>query len=108
MTFTLDAAAVVQLLVSPVLPVLVGLVTTRVTSASLKAWLLAGLSLVTSLAVELSRSLSAGETYDVGTGLLAALPTFIIAVATHYGFWKATGVTDTVQSVGVTPKHRAE
>ena len=49
--FTLDPAAVVQLLIAFVLPVLVGLVTTRVTSPAAKAWMLAGLSLVTSLLV---------------------------------------------------------
>ncbi len=53
--FTFDPATVVQLLIAFILPILVGLVTTRVTSPAVKAWLLAGLSLVTSLLVELGR-----------------------------------------------------
>ena len=99
--FTFDPATVVQLLIAFILPVLVGLVTTRVTSSAVKAWLLAGLSLVTSLLVELGRALASGTTYDLGVALLAALPAFVVSVATHYGLWRATGVTETVQAIGV-------
>lgn len=99
--FTLDPLTIVQLLVAFVLPVLVGLVTTRVTSGARKAWLLAGLSLVTSLLLELARALTAGTTYDLGVALLAALPAFVVSVATYYGLWKPTGVTATVQDIGV-------
>lgn len=99
--FTLDPATVVQLLIAFILPVLVGLVTTRVTSPAVKAWLLAGLSLVTSLLVELARAIAAGTTYDLGIALLAALPAFVVSVATYYGLWKPTGVTAAVQDVSV-------
>lgn len=99
--FTLDPATVVQLLIAFILPVLVGLVTTRVTSPAVKAWLLAGLSLITSLLVELGRSITSGTTYDLGVALLAALPAFVVSVATHYGLWKPTGVSATVQDIGV-------
>lgn len=102
--FTFDPATVVQLLIAFILPVLVGLVTTRVTSSAVKAWLLAGLSLVTSLLVELGRALASGTTYDLGIALLAALPAFVVSVATHYGLWRATGVTDWAQSKVVTPR----
>ena len=102
--FTFDPATVVQLLIAFILPVLVGLVTTRVTSPAVKAWLLAGLSLVTSLLLELTRALTAGTTYDVGVALIAALPAFVVSVATHYGLWRATGVTDWAQSKVVTPR----
>ena len=102
--FTLDPLAVVQLLIAFILPVLVGLVTTRVTSSAVKAWLLAGLSLVTALLVELARALTAGETYDLGVALLTALPAFVVSVASHYGLWKATGVTEKAQETLVTPR----
>lgn len=104
--FTLDPAAVVQLVVAFILPVIVGLVTTRVTSAAAKAWLLAALALVTSLLVELGRSIAAGSTFDIGIVLIAALPTFVISVATHYGLWKPTGVSEAAQSVGA--RHLAD
>ena len=100
--FTLDPATVVQLLIAFILPVLVGLVTTRVTSPAVKAWLLAGLSLLTSLLVELARALSEGVTYDLGVALLAALPAFVVSVSAHYGLWKPTGVSATVADRGVT------
>ncbi|MFJ2297395.1 hypothetical protein [Oerskovia paurometabola] len=99
-TFTLAPAIVVQLLVAFLLPVLVGLVTTRVTSSGRRAWLLAGLTLATSLLVELGRALTAGTGYDVGVALLAALPAFVVSVATHYGLWKPAGVTDAVLDRG--------
>lgn len=98
--FTLDPLAVVQLCVAVVLPVLVGLVTTRVTSSGAKAVLLAALSLLSSLLLELARALTDGVTYDLGVALLTALPAFVISVATHYGLWKPTGISDRVQAVG--------
>jgi hypothetical protein len=103
--FTLDPLAVVQLCIAFVLPVLVGLVTTRVTSSAAKAWLLALLSLVTSLLVELARALTEAVTYDLGVALLIALPAFVVSVATHYGLWKPTGISGAAQDVG---RHRAE
>jgi hypothetical protein len=104
--FTLDPSVVVQLVVAFVLPVLVGLVTTTVTSAAVKAWLLAGLTLLTSVLVELGRAIADGATFDLGVALLLALPAFVISVASHYGLWKPTGVSGAVQAVGA-PKHRA-
>lgn len=100
MQFTLDGAAVVQLLVAFILPVLVGLVTTRVTKASTKAVLLAVLALVTSVLVSLGAAIQEGVTFDLGVALLAAIPTFVVAVASHYGLWKPTGVADSAQAVG--------
>lgn len=98
--FTLDPSTVVQLLIAFVLPVLVGLVTTRVTSPSTKAWLLAGLTLVTALLVELERAITTDEVFDIGVALLTVLPAFVVSVATHYGLWKPTGVIGAAQSVG--------
>lgn len=102
--FTLDLLTIVQFVIAFLLPVLVGLVTTRVTSGSMKAWLLAGLSLATSLFVELARALTSAETYDLGLALFAALPAFVVSVSTHYGLWKPTGVANAAQTVGITSK----
>ena len=97
MTFTIDLALVIQLLVSTVLPLLVGLVTKVTTNAGAKAVLLAALALATSLLTELGNALAHGETYDVGRGLLLALPTFLIAVGVHFGLWKPTGAAEAAQ-----------
>ena len=102
--FTLDPATVVHLLIAFILPVLVGLVTTRVTSPAIKAWMLAGLSLVTSLLVELARAIASATTYDLGIALLAALPAFVVSVASHYGLWRPTGVTEKAQDTLITDK----
>lgn len=98
--FTLDTSLIIQLLVSTVLPLLVGLVTKTVTSAGTKAVLLAGLALVTSLLTELGAAVTAGVTYDLGKGLLLAVPTFLIAVGLHYGLWKPVGASEAAQKVG--------
>lgn len=110
--FTLDPALVIGLLVSTVLPLLVGLVTTRVTASGVKAVLLAALALLTSLLTELGVAVTNGETYDIGQGLLLAIPTFLIAVGMHYGLWKPTTASAKAQNVLVTAKgtdgtHRA-
>lgn len=98
--FTLDTSLIIQLLVSTVLPLLVGLVTKTVTSAGVKAVLLAGLALVTSLLTELGVAVTEGVAYDLGKGLLLALPTFLIAVGLHYGLWKPVGASEAAQNVG--------
>lgn len=104
-TFTLDPALVIQLLVSTVLPLVVGLVTKTVTHPGAKAVLLAGLSLLTSLLTELGESVASGTTYDVGQGLMLALPTFLIAVGMHYGIYKPTGTAERLQRVGDNTAH---
>ncbi|QWS69692.1 membrane protein [Microbacterium phage WilliamStrong] len=96
--FTLDPALIIGLLVSTVLPLLVGLVTTRVTHGGVKAVLLAGLALVTSLLTELGVAIANGVQYDLGRGLLLAIPTFLIAVGMHYGLWKPVGAATAAQS----------
>lgn len=100
--FNIDLAQVIGLLIGVVLPVLVGLVTTRVTNSGVKAALLAGLSLLTNLLTEFVAALNAGTPYDLGSALVAGLGTFIVAVALHLGLWKPTGVTAAVQNTGVT------
>lgn len=97
--FNLDTALVIQLLVSTVLPLLVGLVTKTVTRAGFKAVLLAAFALATSLLTELGAAVAAGTTYDVGRGLLLALPTFLIAVGLHYGLWKPVGAAGKAQEL---------
>lgn len=97
--FTLDPALVIQLLVSTVLPLLVGLVTKTVTRPGVKAVLLALFALATSLLVELGAAVTAGTTYDLGQGLLLALPTFLIAVGLHYGLWKPVGAAAKAQEL---------
>ena len=105
--FNLSGLQLLQLFVAVILPVIVGLVTTRITKPGKQAILLLVLSVVTALLTELLAAATAGLTYDLGAGLLLAVSTFVIGVAVHYGLWKPTGVTAKVADLGVTAKHLA-
>lgn len=105
LAFNLPPALIIGLLVSTVLPILVGLVTTRVTNGGIKAVVLAGLAAVTGLLTELGAAVSAGVAYDLGNGLVLALTAFLVATAMHFGLWKPTTVADKAQGVLVTGRH---
>lgn len=96
--FALEAPQIVQFVLAIILPLAVGLVTTRVTASGTKAVLLAALSLVTALLTELLAANAEGVAYDLGSGLLSGLGTFIVAVALHFGLWKPTGASAAVQA----------
>ena len=95
--FDFSWVGILTLVVSVVLPVLVGLVTTRFTDPAKKAITLAGLSAVTGFGTEALNALTTGTAYNVFTGILTALTAFIIGTALHYGFWKPTGISAQVQ-----------
>ena len=67
--FTLDPLLVVQLLIAVLLPIAVGFVTTRVTAAAKKAWLLAGLTLASTVLTGLADAITNHLTFDVGNPL---------------------------------------
>jgi divalent metal cation (Fe/Co/Zn/Cd) transporter len=98
--FTFSWVAILTLLVSTILPILVGLVTKVVTSAAKKATLLALLSAATGLGSELLNALTSHTAYDLFVGLVTFVTVFIVGVALHYGFWKPTGVALAAQKVG--------
>ena len=102
--FNLPPALIIGLLISTVLPLLVGLVTTRVTHSGWKAVVLAALALVTAILTELAAAVNAGVAFDLGTALLLAIPTFLIAVGMHFGIWKPVGASAAAQDVLVTPR----
>jgi hypothetical protein len=77
-----------------VCPILVGLVTTRDTDPARKAVLLAVLSLVSQLLIEISAALEKNQTYNLGLALMLALGQFAVSVAVHYGGYKPTRVAD--------------
>jgi uncharacterized membrane protein YjjB (DUF3815 family) len=95
MNVNLDKAYWLGLLVSVVLPVLVGLVTTRVTNAGIKAVLLLALSTATGFVTEYAGPHDAG--YSVGTAAVLALVSFATGVLSHFGFWKPVGVSARAQ-----------
>jgi FtsH-binding integral membrane protein len=96
----LDSAYWLGLVISVVLPVLVGLVTTRVTSAGVKAVLLLALSTLNGFLVELTGPHDAG--YSWQTAAVLALVSFAVGVLSHFGLWKPTGVSGKAQDTLVT------
>lgn len=97
---SLDVPQLLNLLLAVVFPVLVGLVTTKVTSSLTKTILLATISLASGLVSALLAALIAGVPFDLIAALLTGLAAWIIAIATHLGFWKPAGVTERVQAIG--------
>lgn len=98
--FDVSPALVIGVLVSTILPLLVGLVTKVVTHSGWKAVILAALSAVTGLLTELGNALTNGTVYNLGQGLLLALLAFLVATGTYYGIWKPTTVANKLQAVG--------
>lgn len=95
MTVNLDKAYWLGLLVSVVLPVLVGLVTTRVTHAGVKAALLLALSTANGFLVELAGPHDAG--YSVQTAAVLAIVSFGVGVLSHFGLLKPAGISGKAQ-----------
>lgn len=94
--------AFLTLCVTVLLPVLVGLVTKASTSSGVKALLLAFLSAVTGIASALIQANNDNVDVDLYRLFLASVSVFVVAVALHYGLWKPTAVSATVQGVLVT------
>lgn len=92
-----DWPLIVGMIVSVVLPLLVGLVTKTVTNGGTKAIILAALAAVTGLLTELGNALTAGVTYNLGMGLVFALAAFLVAVGMHFGIYKPTGASAAAQ-----------
>jgi hypothetical protein len=98
--FSVDWPLIISTMISTILPLLVGLVTKKTTSGGLKAVFLALLAFVNAGLTEVYIAITEDVTFDVGTWLVGAIASFAVAVGSHYGFWKPTGVTGAVQAVG--------
>jgi FtsH-binding integral membrane protein len=102
MVVNLNSAYWLGLLVSVVLPVLVRLVTTRVTSDGAKAVTLLALSTVNGFVVEYVGPHHDG--YSVATAAVLAAVSFGTGVLAHFGLWEPTGVADKAQDSLVTAR----
>ena len=107
--FTLPPSLIISLVIAVIIPALVGLVTTRVTSSGWKGALLVGLSLATGVLTELGAALTTGEAYDLGVGILNALLTLGVGQAAYSAVWKPTGAAEALQQLGTSSsKHAAD
>lgn len=97
--FTLPSLADgVQIVVTVLLPLVVGVITRR--EFQHKALVLLVLSAVTGLGSEALATLQSGGVYDVGAGLIRAVLALGAAVILHYGFFKPEGITAAAQRLG--------
>ena len=93
-----ETAQILSLFVGVVLPLLVGYVTKASWGGGVRAIALAFLSAVSGF---LSTALEAGVGFDWRTTLLTVLGTFLVAVGTHFGFWRPVGASERLKSAGV-------
>lgn len=95
---------ILQLAIATVLPLLVGIFTTKVAHPGVKAVALAFLSAATAVGVA---ALQAGGVV-AGDVVIEAFQNFVVAVAVYYGVWKPTTVSGAVQdktkNIGITIK----
>lgn len=106
--FQPDWILMVNWLVAVLLPVLVGLVTNRLTASLVKHLILAGLAGVSTLAGEFLRVASTGEPFDLFTALFTFGSSMIVAWLTYDKIWKPAGVTQSAQEIGMSEKKIAE
>lgn len=99
-TFNIPTLQLLVLIGGTVLPLLVGLVTTKSTNPGTRAVLLALLAMASQLLAEVIKALETGTPYNLGMGLLLGLVTFLVAVGTHYGLLKPTGASSAAISAG--------
>lgn len=92
--FAPTLAALIGLMISFVLPLLVGLVTKASWPAALKAVLLLALQAITQGIVAWQ---AAGADVDWRGYVYAVLLGFVMSVAAHFGLWKPTGLADVAQ-----------
>lgn len=95
-------STIVGWLVAVFLPLLVGLLTTRLTSSLGKALALAGLNTLLAIGVEVQRALDGGTIadFDVLAALFQLLTGLAIAWGSYGQFWKPTGAAEVVQLHG--------
>lgn len=98
-SFNLDPAQVIGLLVAVVLPIVVGLVTTSKVNGGWKAAILAFLAALTGLLTEVGTALQTHSPYNLGQGVLFALGAFMVATAMHFGLYKPTNVSEKAQAL---------
>ena len=100
LSFQFDWVLLLSIVVTALLPIITAWVTTAVASPRTKAIVLAALSAITGFGAELLNALQTGTAYEVFGGLLNAFVVFVVAVATYFGFWRATQVPAKVNATG--------
>lgn len=99
-TYTFDLATLISVGLGIVLPLLVALVTKRVTSGAVKGLLLGALSILGGLLTEIGSALTTGTSFDPIEWLILTLTALISGQTTYSAIWKPTGLAPALQLVG--------
>lgn len=91
LTWDIDWIAILNFVVGTVLPLLVAVVTTKVTSSLVKGLLLAGFAFLTTVLTAILDALVSQTPLELGGLLASALTTFAWAVVAYFGIWRAEG-----------------
>ena len=99
--FSQGWVAILQVLLAIIIPVLVGLITDRLTASWVKALILAALSALSVLVTSLLEVLTGGGTFE-SFDWVNAVGTFIVSVGiaqlSYLGLWQKWGVTQAAQN----------
>lgn len=96
--FTADLPGLLALCIQVVLPLLVGLVGSRL-SGGVKAVVLLALTAVTQLLVGWSDAVTSHHAFAWQALLLNVIVGFVVSVASHFGLWKPTTLSGRVQAL---------
>lgn len=96
---TVDGWAALNLAIQFVLPLLVGLITTKVTGRGVQFLLLSVLTLVSTVGIQVFQAHTAGLAVDLVQIVVQAVVNFSVSLLAHYNVWKPTNLTDLVLSV---------
>ena len=99
-SFDVSWPHLVGVLSGVVMPLVVALVTTRVTDSRTKGLLLTACSLAAGVLAELGAALEAGTAMNVAEALLAALVTLVVGQTAYGAVWQPTGVAHRLQELG--------
>jgi hypothetical protein len=97
MEYTSDAVGLLTILAQVLLPIAVAVVTRASANGSVKAVTLLAMTTSTQF---VSAWAEGFDHFDLPRAGLNAAVGFTISVATYYGLWKPTGVTESASSVG--------
>ena len=97
-----DTGGIISLLVGTLLPIFVGYITTEKLNSGLKAAILAGVSAISGVLSQWLDAINNNTHFAWQAAVLSAFLTWAVGEATYFKWWKPTGVSDYVQSKGIT------
>lgn len=92
----LEGWAALNLAIQFILPLLVGLATTKVTSRGAQFLLLSGLTLLATVGAQALQAHDAGLPLNLVQIIVVAAVNFLVSTLSHYGVWKPTNLTELV------------